>query len=169
MKYEIGMNRRKVFLVAGEGGHLEQARRFALTNSGYPNCIFVIVTDSNTDIISFDSEVVRMKNISELLKHKSLFNLAIFLPMFFIESLKVFLLLLLIRPKGIISFGPAFSTPFIFFARFLKIRSIFIETWSKFYEPSISGKVASLVAHKIYYQNITLKNKYKNGVYAGRL
>jgi beta-1,4-N-acetylglucosaminyltransferase len=163
-KYKV----KPILLVAGEGGHLEQARRFNKLNSEYAQ-EFIVITDEQQNNIKFNCTVVRMKNISRLLKQRSFLNLMQFFFLFSIQFIRVLRVIVRTKPHGVVAFGPIFCVPFIFWARILRLNTVYVETWSKFYNPSITAKVCIKIAHRLYIQNITLKNKLRNSIYAGKL
>mgnify|MGYP000453316050 CR=1 FL=1 len=158
-----------ILLIAGEGGHLEQARRFYEINNKLDNTKFIIVTDEQLKNISIGCEVTRMKNISRFTKQRSLINLLIFIFFFVVEFIKTLFFILKVRPSGVVAFGPIFCLPYITWARILGLKTVYIETWSKFYEPSITATICQKIVHRIYIQNITLKEKLREGIYSGKL
>lgn len=158
-----------ILLIAGEGGHLEQARRFNELNKEYAEQEFIVVTDEQERNVNLCCDVVRMNNISALTKQRTLINVLMFMPLFIIEFFKVLSIILKNKPHGVIAFGPIFCVPFIFWARILGLKTVYIETWSKFYEPTITAKICKRIAHRVYIQNITLKDKLSEGIYAGKL
>jgi len=160
---------KSVLLIAGEGGHLEQARRFNEMNQKLVNGEFIVVTDEQEKNVKLSCEVIRMKNISALTKQRTIRNMMAFMVLFTIEFVKTLYILFKTRPCGVIAFGPIFCLPFIFWARVSGLKAVYIETWSKFYEPTITAKICNKLAHRIYIQNITLKDKLVNGIYGGRL
>jgi UDP-N-acetylglucosamine:LPS N-acetylglucosamine transferase len=50
------------------------------------------------------------------------------------------------RPQLIVSTGSEIAIPFFYLARPLRIRTIFVESWSRVYSPSSTGKVVYPVA-----------------------
>lgn len=162
-------NKPIILLIAGEGGHLEQARRFNQMHKDMSDAKFIIITDEKNETIKLDCEVVRMKNISAITKKRSIVNVFLFSIILFFESIKVLHLLLKIKPKGLIAFGPLMCFPFIIIAKLLRIKCVFIETWSKFFEPTLTVKYCKFLVDRVYFQNKTLNKKLPKAIYGGKL
>lgn len=165
----IQNSKKPILLVAGEGGHLEQARRFSVLDASDDNPKFIVVTDDQLNNIPFQCQVERNKNISSYTKVRTVANLTLFFFLFAIHFFKSLYFILKVRPSGVVAFGPAFCFPYIFWARLLGFKTVYIETWSKFYEPSITAKISQKISHRIYIQNSTLKEKLPKAIYGGRL
>lgn len=71
--------------------------------------------------------------------------------------------------KGIISTGPGIVIFPSFIFKLLNKKIIFIETWSRFYSKSMTGRIMYKIADKFYIQNEELKQKYPKAIYGGRL
>ena len=158
-----------ILLIAGEGGHLEQARRFFELNKQLDNTNFLIVTDEQMKNVNLTCEVVRKNNISSYTKQRSAINLVIFFFYFILEFISALFLIIKVRPSGVVAFGPIFCLPYIVWARILGLKTVYIETWSKFYEPSITAKICQKLVHRIYIQNTSLKERLSKGIYGGKL
>lgn len=71
--------------------------------------------------------------------------------------------------KGIITTGPGIALiPTLLFKIYRK-KIVFIETWSKFYKGTITGRIIYKFADKFYIQNESLKKQYPKGIYGGKL
>ncbi|HGS5825049.1 polysaccharide biosynthesis protein [Vibrio parahaemolyticus] len=71
--------------------------------------------------------------------------------------------------KCVISTGPGISVLVACYFRFIGVKVIHIETWSRFESKSFTGRIMHLLANKFYVQNHSLLNLYKNSIYSGRL
>jgi beta-1,4-N-acetylglucosaminyltransferase len=153
-----------IIILAGEGGHFEQARR--LYHS-------LMLSEKNEIIVFTD---VLNKNIDEKLKHEVLgalrdkdgFNIigAFF---YFIKACKLTINYCRQYNVSIISTGPGISLIPSLIVKSLGGKVVHIETWSRFYSKSGAGKLMYLIADKFYIQNKELSSVYPKAIYAGRL
>ena len=101
---------------------------------------------------------------------KKNFNELYRLPLSVISS--IFLAIKLVRKYEInliISTGPLVGVIFSFILKLAQKKVIYIETWSRFYTKSSSGKLAYLFSDYFYIQNKSLKSIYPKGIYVSRL
>lgn len=150
------------FLIYGEGGHSAQMNRLLLKLNQNENKLIHIV-DSKSLVIGekyYYCRPLRKKNNNSI----SYTLMSIFLSLFL--ALK---LIFLYRPKTIISTGPAFCFLFFVLGKLTRSKTIFIETWSRFYSKSQTAKLVYPIADMFLYQNIELKKLYPKGIYSGRL
>jgi len=87
----------------------------------------------------------------------------------FYNSFKMILLILKYQPKGIISTGPGSVLFPAIICKLFRIKIIYIETSSRFYTKSLTGKIMYFFADKFYVQNAELLDLYPNSVYSGLL
>ena len=73
------------------------------------------------------------------------------------------------RPHAIISAGPGIAVPSCILAKFLGIKVIYIETGSRVFALSTSGKILSHFADLFFVQWEELLTSYPEAIYAGRL
>lgn len=78
-------------------------------------------------------------------------------------------LLRLERPDFVISTGAGVGVPFIYAAKVLKIKTIFIETLARVEKLSLSGKLAYYSADHFIAQWPHLGKKYKKAVFKGQI
>lgn len=72
------------------------------------------------------------------------------------------------KANAIIVCGPAISIPIAFLGKLLfRKKLIFIESWSRVWSKSLSGKLVGWLADIVFIQWKQNKN-YKNAIYAGR-
>lgn len=69
----------------------------------------------------------------------------------------------------VVSTGPGISLFSAFFFKFFGAKIIHVETWSRFYSKSLTGKIMYLISDKFYVQNESLKKIYPNSIYSGVL
>jgi beta-1,4-N-acetylglucosaminyltransferase len=73
------------------------------------------------------------------------------------------------RPQAIISAGPGIGVPACILAKCLRIKVIYIETGSRVFALSMSGKILSRFADLFFVQWEELLSLYPKAIYAGRL
>jgi UDP-N-acetylglucosamine:LPS N-acetylglucosamine transferase len=73
------------------------------------------------------------------------------------------------RPDVILSTGAGPCVPFALVGRILRMPSIFIETFNRVTEPSLSGKIMYRLANRFFYQWKSLDRFYPQGTYCGPL
>ncbi|HTN42814.1 MAG TPA: PssD/Cps14F family polysaccharide biosynthesis glycosyltransferase [Nitrospiria bacterium] len=73
------------------------------------------------------------------------------------------------RPRIILSTGAGPVVPFSIAGKFFGIRTIFIETFNRVTEPSLSGRIMHRLADRFFYQWPSLKKIFPNGIYGGPL
>jgi beta-1,4-N-acetylglucosaminyltransferase len=79
------------------------------------------------------------------------------------------LALLRCRPHAIISTGPGPAVPASILAKLVGIKVVYIETGSRVFALSASGKILYRFADLFFVQWPQLRSKYPKAVYAGRL
>jgi UDP-N-acetylglucosamine:LPS N-acetylglucosamine transferase len=73
------------------------------------------------------------------------------------------------KPQVILSTGAGPCVPFALVGKVLRIPTIFIETFARVTEPSMSGKIMYRLADKFFYQWNTLARFYPKGICCGPL
>ncbi|MGY5872143.1 MAG: hypothetical protein RTV72_07870, partial [Candidatus Thorarchaeota archaeon] len=129
------MNSLKVLFVLGSGGHT--ARGVILSNQ---------IDAKKFYIVPWESEVTKQKVkknyfsvISPRFRAKDNRIMTVLRTLFlFLHS---FLILLLVRPKVVISTGSGLTIPPFLLAAFLRMKTIYIESPSRVFYPSIAGKI----------------------------
>ena len=124
----------KLLFVLGSGGHT--TRGLILSKQ---------VQDEKYYIVPWESEVTKKKVgknyfsvISPRFRAKDNILMTIFRTLFlFLHS---FIILVAIRPKVIVSTGSGLTIPPFFLAKLLRIKTIYIESPSRVYNPSITGR-----------------------------
>ncbi|RME79800.1 MAG: hypothetical protein D6784_00130 [Chloroflexi bacterium] len=77
--------------------------------------------------------------------------------------------LLKVRPQAILSVGAGIAVPISIWGRLLGVRVIHVETGSRVYSMSTTGKWMYRIAHLFFVQWEPLQKKYPKAIYAGRL
>ncbi|MCB0170642.1 MAG: hypothetical protein KDJ97_08825 [Anaerolineae bacterium] len=78
-------------------------------------------------------------------------------------------IVLRVRPKAILSTGPAIAVPISIVGKLLGTRIIFVETGSRVRTPSLTGRIMYRWADLFFVQWPQLKEKMPKAIYAGRL
>lgn len=164
------MTKEKVILfIYGVGGHEEQMKRLL---NGFSECLeskykYVFLAERGAKY-KFSSNTIFTQ---ELRNKHSLLKSIIHLPIFIYNLLTIlFSLIRNYKIAFIVSTGPGLVLPYsIFFKIFSKTKIIFVETWSRFYSKSFSGKFMYKIADLFFIQSETLKSVYPKAKYSGRL
>jgi len=73
------------------------------------------------------------------------------------------------KPEVILSAGPGMAVPISMLGKMLGKKVIFVESWSRVYKGSTSGRIIYRFADLFFVQWPELKGFYPRGIYAGRL
>ncbi len=71
--------------------------------------------------------------------------------------------------KVVISTGAGISPPFFLAARLFRRKTIFIESFSRVFLPSLSGRLCRPLASRFYVQWEEIRHHYPQAVYRGRI
>jgi len=156
-------------IISGEGGHFEQAKRLCkLITDEERNAI--IVTEYSPLAKNCKFKTICEFNISRLSKNKRLVFLLLMPVYLIIKPILNYFIIYKYRPANIITLGPFYSISWSISAFIFRIKSIHIESWSKFYCTSKTTKFVSKISSKVYYQNKNLSLvSSKQSEYIGRL
>ncbi|HYW73830.1 MAG TPA: PssD/Cps14F family polysaccharide biosynthesis glycosyltransferase [Pyrinomonadaceae bacterium] len=145
---------RKICIVSSCGGHLtevrtlrsayEQAEHFYVINQRV--ALPSDMTD-NTYFISHSERDLR----------------------FFVNLWEAWRILRREQPQVILSTGAGPCVPFALVGKLLGIRSIFVETFARVKEPSMSGRIMYRIADRFFYQWQSLARFYPKGTCCGPL
>ncbi|MCA0976701.1 hypothetical protein LCL99_19715 [Halomonas denitrificans] len=150
----------------GCGGHKAQAFRLyeILAKDLRGLTIITISDDSDTPPWSSKHYVV-----SEA-RSKSSFKAMFFLQSIYANLVNADRVRRAYDIRTVVSTGPGLSFLFaVYYKLFGKAKVIHIETWSRFYSASITGKMMYYISDAFYYQNEELAHLYPKGKYSGRL
>lgn len=164
------MAKEKVILfIYGVGGHEEQMKRlldgFSEGNRSKYKYVFLAERGAK---YKFSSNTIFTKQLRN--KHSLLISI-VQLPIFIYNLLTIlFFLVRKYKISFIVSTGPGLVLPYsIFFKIFSKTKIIFVETWSRFYSKSFSGKFMYNIADLFFIQSQTLRSVYPKAKFSGRL
>lgn len=78
-------------------------------------------------------------------------------------------LLMRTRPRAIITTGAGIAVPFCYLGRLLGARIIYIETFARVSQPSLTGRLVHPVAHRFFVQWPELRKHYRKAEYEGAI
>ena len=157
-----------LLLVYGEGGHAEEMRRLLanLTDRLFSELSLVAITESGAkdihpDIVRYNVTEVRdkQKGIRFFSLLKSLWGLYRQLYQVFAHN----------NVRFVITTGPGLAIPVSLYARIKGLKVLHVETCSRFYSKSLTGKFMEKLATDFWVQNEELLALYPDAKYCGRL
>lgn len=158
-----------VLIVLGDGGHKEQAKRvIKALSSELPNTKFVAITEN----VKVPLDIFEVAYVVPDFRKKDSTALEAIVSAIHCSWCAFFALRRLrksYRIRVAISTGPGLAIPILFYCKFLKVKTVFFESWSRFYAPSLSGRVCARFVDKLYYQNKSMAKFYLRGEWSGRL
>jgi beta-1,4-N-acetylglucosaminyltransferase len=156
----------KLLIVLGEGGHTTELLKLVdLLGSRYDYHYIVSKEDNlSTSRIRYPGPIYRL--IRPRGKDTGLISAVLRTILASIQALDV---LLRVRPKTILSTGPAITVPVAVVGKLLGARIIFVETGSRITTVSLTGRIMYRFADLYFVQWPQLREKLPRAVYAGRL
>ncbi|MGC8786190.1 MAG: PssD/Cps14F family polysaccharide biosynthesis glycosyltransferase [Anaerolineae bacterium] len=156
----------KLLVVLGSGGHTtEMIRLVDLLGPGYEYCYLVASDDAlSVQKIKVPGPVFRV--LRPRWKRNTLVEVVIRTLISAAQALRT---LVRTHPQAIISTGPGPAVPVSILAKLLGVKVIYIETGSRVFELSTSGRILYRCADLFFVQWPELQRKYPRAIYAGRL
>jgi len=74
-----------------------------------------------------------------------------------------------LRPKAVVTTGAGVAVPFCYVGRLFGARVVFIESFSRISEPSLTGRLVHPVASRFFVQWPELRKRYRKAEYHGAL
>jgi hypothetical protein len=74
-----------------------------------------------------------------------------------------------LRPRAIVTTGAGVAVPFCYVGRLFGARIVYIESFSRIHEPSLTGRLVHPVADAFFVQWPELRGRYRKATYAGAL
>lgn len=156
------------FIICGEGGHLEQARIFL--KSVTRDLDWILITENDTDLSRFEKQNIELVSpVSKYTKNLNIINNFNFIISVARLIFRACYYLYKYKPSVIVNLGPFIGLPFLAIATFLNVRTVHIETRSRFQTISRSGKIAYYFSKVFFVQNPTLLVLNQKFKYVGRL
>ncbi len=160
-----------IVLTYGAGGHQEQMRRLVslLDNKLTEEVQYVVITDTAKQL-NTQAEVVEYIKFRELRdKQSNLTTLIFLLPTVIKQIIRIVKMYKQYNLVGVISTGPGVSLLPTLILRLLGVKTVGFESWSRFTEPSLSGRFFYKFVNLFYVQNKSMIKRYKSANYKGRL
>jgi beta-1,4-N-acetylglucosaminyltransferase len=153
-------------IVLGSGGHTKEMLRLVdLLGPGYEYSYLVCADDE------LDAQKIRMPGAVYRVIRPRLLNVGVLI--IGLRTLwsagQALVALWHTRPLAIISTGPGIAVPACVLAKCLGIKVIYIETGSRVFALSLSGRILSHFADLFFVQWEELLSLYPKAIYAGRL
>ena len=73
------------------------------------------------------------------------------------------------RPTCIVSSGAGIAIPFLYFGRLLGSRTIYLESFARVSEPSLTGRVVYPVVHTFLSQSPHMSKRWRRAIFKGAL
>ena len=136
---------KKICFTASTGGHFEQLMMLKPLMDKYDS--FIVTEKTGYSVIKDNRKIYYFKMITNAFK-----------------SFKIFLRE---KPDVIISTGALATIPICIFAKVLKKKIIFIESFAKVTSPTLTGKLIYKFADQFYVQWEQMKEYYPEAIYEG--
>ncbi|MBR2423273.1 MAG: polysaccharide biosynthesis protein [Oscillospiraceae bacterium] len=151
------MERIKICYTASDGGHTHELMQLNGLFQKYPG---ILITESRNVKYEFDAVYTL-----PLVNRKSLRFLFRFIQSFF----TIRRILSKEKPTHIISFGAMCTVPVCIIGKLMKIKVIYVESYTRLKDLSLSGKIIYPFADLFVVQWKQLVSKYPKAVYGGAL
>ncbi len=156
----------KLLIVLGEGGHTKQLLNLvSLLGENYEYAYLMTSQDplaaAHLPIPGPTYRVIRPRGKRD--------NLRLGVVKTLIAAGQSLVVLIRVRPKAIISAGPAIAVPVSVVGKLLGVRIVFIESASRVNRLSLTGRMMYHWADLFFVQWPVLQKPYPKAVYAGRL
>jgi len=144
----------KICIVSSCGGHLTEVRALKPVYDRYEH--FYVLNDR----VLLPND---MKGKTYFIHHSER-DWLFFLNLW--EALKI---LKKEKPALILSTGAGPAVPFAIISKLLGIRTVFVETFNRVKEPSLSGRIMYRLADRFFFQWRVLEKFFPKGIYGGPL
>lgn len=151
----------KIGFVASSGGHWEELMCLKPLFNGN-KCFFVTEQGGQIEEYQKDKEYTHIYIFPQMNRKEKMF-LFKFISLW-IHSNRI---LNREKPDVIITTGALISFPYCLIGKLMKIKVIYIETFARVYEASLSGKLAYHIADLFIVQWESMLNRYPNAVFTG--
>lgn len=148
---------KKICFTASSGGHFEQLMMLKPLMDKYDS--FIVTEKTGYSVIKDDRKVYYLNQVN---RQEKTFIFKIINNTF--KSFKIFFKE---KPDVIISTGALATIPMCIFAKILKKKIIFIESFAKVTSPTLTGKLVYKFADQFYVQWEQMKEHYPNAIYKG--
>jgi beta-1,4-N-acetylglucosaminyltransferase len=156
----------KLLVVLGEGGHSTELFNLVDLLGDRYEYHYVV---SNQDLLSADQLRIGGPIYCLLRPRGKHTALALAVLRTLVTAAQAVAVILRVRPKAILSTGPAIAVPISIVGKLLGARVIFVETGARVKTLSMTGKIMYRWADLFFVQWPQLKEKLPRAIYAGRL
>lgn len=158
---------KKLLIVLGGGGHTEQMLKLVSDLGESYSYEYVIAKGDffSENKIKIKGKVFYIFNPRKM-EDNSLIKVILKMVPNTLDALRI---LIKTEARCFISCGPALCLPLLFLGKVFGKRIVFIESWSRVYSKSMSGKLLYFFSDLFFVQWEELKKVYPKSVYAGRL
>lgn len=158
-----------ILLIAGRGGHLEQIIRLKdkLQATGFEKFLLITEYGVPKDLTNDFSEIIYVHELrNKFSKRKYILSIIPVLADHFRTNLALHKNY---KISMMLSTGPGLAIPASIICRLKKIPIVYVESWSRFYSLSITGKFMNIISDLFIVQNKSLLKLSKKAKYGGRL
>jgi UDP-N-acetylglucosamine:LPS N-acetylglucosamine transferase len=74
-----------------------------------------------------------------------------------------------LRPRAVVTTGAGVAVPFCYVGRLLGARVVYIESFSRVHEPSLTGRLIHPIAHRFFVQWPTMLARYRKAEFKGAI
>ena len=153
----MGGESKKIAFIASSGGHLEEISRLKGIEKKYES--FLVTEKSDFEIKNFCEK----KYYVPMLNRKQV----TFLPKFIWLFFRTLVILLKEKPDFIITTGALVAYPFCVVGKLLGIKIIYVESFARVYEPSLTGKLVYNMSDLFMVQWEDMLVKYPKSMLGG--
>ena len=148
---------KKICFTASTGGHFEQLMMLKPLMDKYDS--FIVTEKTGYSVIKDDRKIYYLNQVN---RHERTFVFNMIT-----NALKSFKIFLREKPDVIISTGALATIPMCIFAKVLKKKVIFIESFAKVTSPTLTGKLIYKFADQFYVQWEQMKEHYPDAICKG--
>lgn len=148
---------KKICFTASSGGHFEQLMMLKPLMDKYDS--FIVTEKTGYSVIKDDRKVYYLNQVNRQEKT--------FIFKMITNTFKSFKIFLREKPDVIISTGALATIPMCIFAKVLKKKIIFIESFAKVTSPTLTGKLIYKFADQFYVQWEQMKEHYPEAICEG--
>ncbi|MDU2490239.1 MAG: PssD/Cps14F family polysaccharide biosynthesis glycosyltransferase [Clostridium celatum] len=148
---------KKICFIASTGGHFEQLMMLKPLMDKYKS--FIVTEKTDYSVIKDNRKIYYLKQVN---RHEKTFIFNMIANTF--KSINIFFKE---KPDVIISTGALATIPICIFAKILKRKVIFIESFAKVTSPTLTGKLVYKFADQFYVQWEQMKEHYPDAIFKG--
>lgn len=151
------MKKNKICFISSSGGHFSELYNLKLLTDSFES---FLITEKTKD---FKTDFCEKKYYLEMINRKE----KIWIIKFIMIFIKSFFIFIKEKPKIVISTGALCSYPMLIIARFFRKKTIYIESYARIYDLSLTGKKLYKKVSLFIVQWPELLEKYPESKYFG--